>query len=56
MSSNRTFSMSTRSSTNCNNSRCYGGGPLYNGCNDDSYVQCAPGPTGSPGDKYLSYF
>lgn len=20
------------------------------------YVQCAPGPTGSPGDKYLSYF
>lgn len=56
MSSNRTFSMSTRSSTNCNNSGCYSGGPLYNGNNIDPCVQCPPGPTGPPGDKYLSYF
>jgi hypothetical protein len=56
MSSNKTFSMSTRSSNTCNNSCSNVNGPIFSGDNINPCIQCPAGPTGPPGDRYLSYF
>ena len=50
------FSMSTMSSRRCNNSCAYAYGSIYSGDNTNPCVQCPAGPTGPPGDRYLSYF
>ena len=61
IASKRVFTVTNGAYGNCNAPCMMSYGPLYDGgiatgCSQNSGESCCAGPTGPPGDKYLSYF
>ena len=61
IASKRVFTVTNGAYSSCNAPCMMSYGPLYDGgiatgCSQNSGESCCDGPTGPPGDKYLSYF